>query len=343
MNKIVLSSLLLLAACSDQEEPRQPAPSEPFLAVNTAPVAMRPIASGITVSGIIEPREEASVGAELSGYKVLSVLADQGDYVRSGEPLAVLDGALIEGEITRAEVAAERARSEYARVADLAGKGVIAEETIAQRQFETRAAEAQLRDLRTRRNRLTLRAPVSGLVLARALRPGDISGGGASDPYFRIARDGRFELVADVPEAELAKVQIGQQVTVELPDGSSLTGTVRLIAPRIDPQTKLGQLRVLLPSDRRIKSGGFATARLTQDGSAASAVPERAVLYQAGGAVVLTVASDNRVRRVPVRTGARAKGWVELREGPPVGTRVILDGGALVLPGDKVRAVGALR
>lgn len=340
-NILAIAPLIALAvACSDKREREAPA-AEPPPAVTVAPVALRPLASGVTVSGVLVAREEAAVGAELSGYRVLRVLADESDAVRRGQALALLDPTLLEGEIARAQVAAERARSEYARIADLKGRGVIAEETIAQRGFEARSAEAALADLRTRRARLSLRSPVGGVVLSRALRPGDISGAGGTDPYFRIARDGLFEVDAEVPEDQLAQVRIGNRVPVQLATGERFEGTVRLIGRRVDPQTKLGRVRILLPRDRSQRVGGFATASLGEGTRTVPAVPERAVQYTAGGATVSVIGAGDRVQRVPVRTGGRAGGYVELLSGPRSGARVILGGGALVLPGDRVRPVPA--
>jgi HlyD family secretion protein len=336
---VATAALALLAACSGEDESRTAPSSEPPPAVQVAPVTVRPIAGGVTASGTLAPREEASVGAELSGYRVLRVLAEEGDRVTRGQPLAVLDPALLEEQIRQAEVAAERAASEYARVADLRGQGVIAEETIAQRGFERRATASQLRDLRTRRARLTLRAPVGGLVLSRTLRPGDVTGGGGTEPPFRIARDALFELEAEVPEAEFARIRPGARVPVRLASGEQLTGTVRRLSPRVDPQTNLGRVRVLLPTSPALRAGGFATAQLGDRGRPVPAVPARAIQYAAGGPSVSVVGPNNRVQRVPVQTGERGEGWVELRSGPPPGARVILGGGALVLPGDQVRPV----
>jgi HlyD family secretion protein len=170
---IAVSLALALTACSADSEqaPTREAP----LTISFAVVERRAIDVGISASGLLVAREEAAVLPELSGYRVVRVLVDEGDRVRRGQALAILDGALLTGEVQRAQaqvasaqVAAERARAEYGRVADLTGQGVIAEETIAQRGFEARAAQAQLaaaqaalREVGVRRDRLTLRAPVS--------------------------------------------------------------------------------------------------------------------------------------------------------------------------------------
>lgn len=341
MRTFSLAAMLALAACSSEEAKRTAPASEPPPAVSVAQVALRSLAGGVTVSGVLVAREEAAIGSELAGYRVLRVLAEEGDTVRRGETLALLDPALLGGEIARAEVADERARSEYRRIADLSGRGVIADETIAQRSFEARNAAATLADLRTRRDRLALKAPVSGIILARALRPGDISGAGGTEPYFRIARDGLFELDAEVPEDALAQVRVGAPVTVTLTTGERFSGSVRQIGRKVDSQTKLGRVRILLPRDRSQRLGGFATATLAAGDRTVPSVPERAVQYAAGGATVSIVAAGNRIQRVPVRTGARANGYVELITGPRPGTRVVLGGGALVLPGDQITPVSA--
>jgi HlyD family secretion protein len=88
-----------------------------------------------------------------------------------------------------------------------------------------------------------------------------------------------------------------------------------------------------------LRPGGFARATILQSGHTAPAAPEAAIRYDADGASAMVVGDDSRVRRVPVRTGARAGGWVELVEGPPPGSRVALGGSAFVLEGDRVKVV----
>jgi HlyD family secretion protein len=68
-------------------------------------------------------------------------------------------------------------------------------------------------------------------------------------------------------------------------------------------------------------------------------VPENAVHFDVDGASVMVLQADDRVRRAPVRTGERAQGLVELTQGPPAGTTILLGGGAFVLDGDKVTPV----
>jgi HlyD family secretion protein len=177
-------------------------------------------------------------------------------------------------------------------------------------------------------------------VLERNVRPGDLSTAGAS-PMFRIASGGQIEVAAEVPEAYLGQIRVGQPVGVTLPDGGEVTGKVRLVSPQVDQQTKLGVARVSLPSGRNLRPGGFARARFTEIDRPAVVVPDKAVIFDADGAYVMVVNSANQVHRTPVKTGGRSQGFIELIQGPPAGARVLMTGSTFVLEGDTVRPTPA--
>jgi len=358
MRKDVLGSLasaaLLLAGCGGGEPAAREAATEQARAVRVVEVRTRPLEVGLAVSGVLAPREEAAVAPELGGYRVAAVLAEEGDRVARGEVLARLDEALLRAQLSQAEAqtrqaeaAAARAGAEAARVAGLDGQGVLAQEQIDQRRFEAQnaeaalaAARAQLEDLRTRRDRLALRAPVAGTVLERNVDPGAIANVGG-EPYFRIARGGLIELDAEVPEADLGRIRVGDYAQVSLPTGVRLDGRVRLVSPRIRNENQLGRVRVELPVRPDLRAGGTATATFRGRARPVLAVPEGAIQYTADGATVMVVGRDDRVRSAAVRPGQRAGGYVELRSGPPAGSRVLLGGAAFVLEGDLVRPIAA--
>jgi HlyD family secretion protein len=348
---VVILGALAVAGC--QKTTSAAAEAAPRT-VRVARVVNEPLASTLSVSGILTPREEAAVTSELTGFKVEKVYVDQGDWVKAGQPLAQLDDTLLRAQINEQQavvsqqaVAAQRAESQAKNVEGLDNKGVLSQEDIDTRRFAAKtaqaavvAAQAQLADLMTRQSRMTLRAPVSGPVLARAVRPGDMpSGASAGQPLFRIARDGLIEIDAEVPEADLFKLKPGLQADVTLPDGSNAKGTVRLISPEIDQTTKLGRARILLPVNPALRPGGYAYARIPGVRTNGLVAPDRAVSYDADGAAVYVVDPSNRVHRVAVRTGQRSGGYVELLQGPPVGSRVLVTGASFVLDGDKVTPV----
>ncbi|WP_293317445.1 efflux RND transporter periplasmic adaptor subunit [Phenylobacterium sp.] len=347
---VMIAGALALAACSE-DAPRETAEQQ-ARAVTVVPVAARSITGSVAASGPLVPREEAAVSAEIAGFRVARVLVEPGAYVRKGQTLAVLDGALLQSQLqqqeaalAQAEVQAEQAESQAARVEGLVDQGVLSNEQIEQRQFQARTARAQVRaqaaglaDLRARQARLSVSAPVSGLVLSRNVRPGDQSGAG-TQPWFVIARDGQIELRADVSEADLARIRQGQSVQVTLQNGETVLGKVRLVSPQVNAQTQLGTVWISLPSRPSIRAGGFASADFQGGGDASLTVPETAVRYDGDGASVMVVGDDNRVKRVAVSTGARGGGLVELVRGPPAGSLVVESAGSFLLENDLVRPV----
>jgi HlyD family secretion protein len=331
-----LAVVLALAGC--KKPPEKQTEADQARAVRVIRVESRPISGALTASGDLVPREEAAVMPEVAGYRVLRVRADVGDFVRKGQTLVDLDPSLIEAQIAQAQAQAAQAADQANRVQGLDGSGVLSQEQIAQRRFQADAARAQLRNLQTQRRKLAVVAPVSGLILEKAVRPGDLSGGGTT-PWFRMARDGQVELSADVGEADLPRIRVGQVATVSLPGGVAAQGHVRVVSPQIDAQTKLGEVRVLLPVRADIRTGGFGRAVFSDVSAMALAVPETAVRYDADGASVMTVGADNRVKRVLVQTGQRGGGYVQLVKGPPAGTRIVQNAAAFLLDNDLVRPV----
>lgn len=346
-----LSLLVLPVALAGCEKAETPATKPDLATVTVGTVAMRPLTGAVAASGQLVSREEAAVAPELPGYRVARVFVEEDARVHAGQPLAVLDDALLRPQIDQAaatlaqqQVAAERSSAEAERVKGLDDKGVLSNEAIAERRLAARTgtaqvavARAQLRDLQVRRGRLIVRSPVDGRVLERAVRPGDTSQIGTI--MFRIGRDDLVELDAEVSEAQANTIRPGDAVSVTLASGANVSGKVRLIGARVDPQTGLIRVRIALPKRKDLRPGGFAQAAFGATGRPTQTVPEAAIRYGAGGSTIQMVDARNTVHARPVRTGRRGGGLVEIIDGPPEGTRVVLGGGSFVLEGDTVRPV----
>lgn len=345
-------SIALIAGCSKEPEAVDTNTKEVSVrAVSVDTVALRPMTGNVTASGLLLPREEVAVGSEISGYRVAELLVDEGATVKKNQVLARLDPSLLLAKIAQAEAnlaqartSALQARAESDRLKGYEDIGAFSEEEIATRVAKAKNAEAgvdvaqaQLNDLQTQKQRMEVRSPVNGFVLERTVRLGDVSG--QAQPMFRIASNSSIELDAEVPEDNLATITIGQEVTAILPSGTELKGKVRLLSPRIDPQTKLGRVRIQLPSHPELRAGGYAKAVFGQVSTPVPAVPEKAVQFEASGSLLIVIDNNNLARRVAVETGARNEGFVEIKNGPAVGTRVALGGGAFLLDGDLVNPI----
>lgn len=336
-----------LAACAAKAPPT---PQQAARAVTVVRVELRPIAGGVVTSGVLVPRNQVSISPDLAGYRVSRLYVDEGSWVKAGQPLAEMDASILRAQLAQQVAleaeqkanAAEREK-EAARVRGLDNQGVIAEEALQQRFFAASSARASVeaqaasvKEMQTRLAHLTVRAPVSGLIIQRNVNLGDISAGGAT-PWFVMAEDGQIELNADVEEADFDKMRPGVRAKVTLANDAKVDGVVRLVSPRVDSNTRLGKVRISLPVRPDIRSGGFARASFVDLTRAAPALPETAIRYDANGASVMVVGAGGKVSQVPVRTGDRGGGYVELLSGPPVGSVVVAKASAQLLAGDYVK------
>ncbi len=322
--------------------------------VSVTTVQARGIEGGLVASGSLIPREDIEVFPQLTGYRVAKVLADDGAWVKAGQPLVQLDDVLLRAQLAQntalaaqQKALADEAEQQATRVKGLDTEGLLSQEQIESRRFAARAARAKAQaddaaaqDTRTREALTVVRAPVAGLVIERNVREGDLSGG--TTPWYRIAQDGQIELAADVSEEALGKIHPGDHAKVTLADGAVVEGVVRLVGAGVDATTRLGRVRITLPVRPDIRAGGFARATFLGFIRSASAVPETAVRYDAAGASVMVVGADDRVVRIPVTTGERGGGFVELLTGPPVGARVVERASAMLVPGDYVKTAPAI-
>jgi HlyD family secretion protein len=355
---------------------------------------------GLSSTGYLVARDEQAVTPALAGYRVTKVLVDEGAHVEAGQPLCLLDDSLLRAQIdqqtalvSQQTLLTQQAEDEARRSQEVQGKGVLSEEAIQARAFKaqssaaaTRALQAQLDELKLRDADMVVRAPVAGLVLTRNVRAGDVSGSGAA-PMFVLARDGVIEMLAQVPDNDLSNLHTGDDATVVLADGDRIAGQVRMISPRIDQQTSLGNVRIRLNVDKDkspapramtlrldlpdridldastavradavitsrlpisaqsqapdLRVGALATAMFSGLSSASATIPESAIRYDSDGASVMVVGPDNKVHSTPIKTGLRSNGFVELVDGPPVGTTIVQSAAALLTDGEKVSPLAA--
>ncbi len=346
---------LALNSCGQKPAPAETLESKQQTTQSTrvTRMAARDLSDSVVAKGRLVVREEASVGTELSGYRVRAVYVDEGDKVKQGQALAQLDDTLLQAQIAQAEASlaqqkanAEFKRSQLTRAENLAQAGATSTAALEQSRMEAASADAALlasqagvNEMKVRQSRMTLRAPVAGMILQRAIRPGDISSPAAQTPYFRIARDGLIELDAELPDAALSEIKEGDPASVVLPTGETISGKVRFISPRVDQNTSLGHARIELPYNADLRPGSFAEAQFGGSARSVLTVPASAVRYEAGGPVLMVLDNTNTVHRTPVKLGERVGDFVQIVEGPAAGVMVLAIGASFTLDGDVITPV----
>ena len=197
--------------------------------------------------------------------------------------------------------------------------------------------QATVERLRVDLEKTVVKAPDSGLVLTRSVELGEIASVGKE--FFTIARDGRLQLWASVPQHQMPRMKRGQSLTVKS-DGKTETGRVEEIDPTVDPSDRQGRVRIELPKDTELRVGAFARATLQGNAAPALAVNAESVQGQTGEEFVF-VLEEQTARRVPIKTGRREGDLVEVTDGLEKGQKIIVTGAPFLTDGDRVDVAGS--
>ena len=322
-------------------------------------VSVSPLVEGLQVKDLL-----ADVGATVKAGDVVATLNDdalllQKSQLEANKAKIEAGGLQIQAQLIEAKANADEAERQAVRAETLAKSGTIpaaqaeqaraaataararlnsAEQGIAANKADIKVIDAQIADIDLRLARTSVKAPVSGIVTARNARIGAIASG-AGQPLFTIMRDGALEVVADVAESDILKLQPGQKTKISVAGGSEvLNGSVRLIEPAIDAQTRLGKVRIAIDDPSKARAGMFASADIVVAAEASIALPLTAVTVEKSGAMVRKV-EDERIKLVPVTTGFVDGEFIEILSGLAEGDVVVLKAGAYVRDGDRIKPV----
>jgi RND family efflux transporter MFP subunit len=309
------------------------------------------VARMINASGPLAAKRDQPVGIAGQGGRVERVLVDAGSWVRAGQALAVVDRSVqaqqtaqLAAQVEAARANAALAQSNYERAIALQGRGFVSKAEIDSKKAtrdsaaaQVRVAQAQLAASRAELGRLNVVAPASGLILARNVEVGQIVSPG-SGALFRLAEGGQMEMQAQLSQQDLALIHTGMAVEVT-PVGAdrSFSGNVWQVAPAIDPQSRLGSVRIAVPYDPIIRPGGFAEARITAGSTSAPLLPQSAVLSDDSGNYVYIVNAKNEVERRNIKIGSVGGSGVTIAEGLSGNEAVVLSAGPFLNPGQKIK------
>lgn len=328
------------------------APSDNLPSITVTTVASRPIEDHVLASGLITAVETVSVVPLIDGQPIDSLEVDVGDRVTKGQVLARLSDATLtlsqsqlKAQLASARASADEASRTARRSAALLAQGSTstaandqAQANLATAEAQLAAVQAQLDSVELQLSRTQVIAPVDGIVTQRNAQVGAVASA-AGSPMFVLMRDGALELRADVAEADLPRVAVGQKAKITLAAAiPPLSGSLRLVEPTLDVATRLGRARILLDDPGAVRAGMYGEADILVAAHQALAIPVTAIGSEGADATVMKVVAGT-VHRQVVTTGIRDGGWVEILTGLSAGDRIVAKAGAFVADGDKIHPV----
>lgn len=334
-------------------------------AVRVGEVIMGPIQQEARMIGEVEALAEVYLAPKVSG-RLIRLDVQEGERVRKGEVVAVIDSdafraeirhaeaavAVAEAGLKAAEAARDNARLEHERTgrlfqqgaapessrdnADAAFRGATANVAVATAELER--ARAALELARINLDESTVKAPFDAVVAQTLLDPGALVSPGRA--VVRLVSVDTVKVTAAVAERYLGDLVEGAtiaRVTVDALGGREFTGILKRISPVLDAATRTARVDIHIPNpSHALKPGMYARVTLvTRERCSAVLVPNDAVLGREGSQYVFVV-EDATARRRRMTGGLWGAQFTEVLEGLAQGELVVTSGGGNLFDGARV-------
>ena len=266
------------------------------LVIRTHVVGEYTVENTVTATGTIEPVETVEVGTQVS-VKVEKIYVDFNDVVKKGDLLAELDKQTLNQSLSRAKASLTSAESQlnyakltYERTKQLYESNAAtlaayqeAQNSYTQAQMSKRNAQAAYDQARVDLAYAEIYSPIDGIVLDRAVEVGQTVAASFSTPtLFTLANDlTKMQVEADVDEADIGQVKVGQRVTftVDAYMNETFNGTVNQIRMKPTTTSNVVTYTVIIEApnpEQKLFPGMTASVTIVTEEQTGLAVPAEA-------------------------------------------------------------------
>jgi membrane fusion protein (multidrug efflux system) len=309
------------------------------ISVRINPVATEEISLDFSVNGNFEPVQELTFSAEKSG-KVISVLANEGDYVNVGQTLVIVRSDVVNVNAQTAKAIYDNAQADYSRYENAFKSGGVTKQQLDQAKLALTNAGANLKQANINVGDTRVKAPIKGFINKRFIEPGSMLTGMPATAMFEIVNVSSLKLTVTVDESQVASLKLGSPVNVTAsvyPD-VTFTGKITFIAPKADSTLNFPvEIEIANTSSNDLKAGMYGTALFAskQQKQSMMVVPRNAFVGSVSSNQVFV--AENGIARLKTVTAGRILGdKVEILNGLSNGESVIVTGQINLQDGNKV-------
>jgi RND family efflux transporter MFP subunit len=327
--------------------------------VAVAPPSNAENLTALELPGRLEAFIRAPIYARVPGY-LKSWKHDIGSRVKAGEVLAEIDTPDLDQQLlqARASLNVAKANSHLSEIAakrwqSLASTDAVSKQDVDQRTFtwdanvaEVNAAQANVDRLVAEAGFKRLIAPFDGIVTARETDIGQLINVGASGAaeLFVVSETQKLRVYVNVPQNFVPSVPPGTKATIRVPEhpGKTYTGTVESSAQSVNPNSGTTLMQIIVDNAAgEMMPGDYAAIRLQAAvGANVLSVPSSAIIFDAKGLSIATVANGNQVVVKPVTIVRDLGAVIEIASGLAASDQVIQNPPDGVANGDVVNVIG---
>lgn len=318
-----LVTMALLSSCGEKEKETESGIIQK-VAVRTINASPQP--EILSYSGTIEADNTVSLGFSVPG-RVNTVNIEEGQHVRTGQLLAVIETEEYQNAYTIAQAGAEQAADNYKRLDLLYSKGSLPERdhinakiALAQARANSSIALKRLKDTK-------IYAPFSGIITAKFIERGASAAPGV--PAFTIMKTDQVYAKASINESEIGTVKIGVTASVRIASlDQNFDGKVTIINPSADAATRTFDVKVLLDNSKGSLLPGMISDIKIQTGRTTQAItiPASAIIRDADDINYVFTAAGRQALRKRISPGNFKGNEVIINKGLENGDTIILNG-----------------
>lgn len=348
---LILGVVVLFSSQIKAADDKKAAPAKAALTVTTVQPVQSSLPLKLPANGTVVAWQEAIIGSEANGLRLIDVKVNVGDRVTKGQVLASFATEQLNAEVAQARANFAEAQANALDAAGNADKartlqasGALSEQQINQyttadktAKARLEAAKAMLAVQQVRLKQTGVVAPDSGVISSRSATVGAVVGSGTE--LFKMIRGGRLEWRAEVTSSEMAGIKPGTTANVTASSGAQVQGKVRMIAPTVDSVTRNALVYVDLPANANIKAGMYARGEFELGSSSVLSLPQQALVLRDGFTYAMRLEPGNKISQIKLQTGRRVGDAVEITKGAKTGEQFVASGAAFLADGDSVKVV----
>lgn len=334
---IALIILIIVFSGSSKETPKEEEKIVAALTVSSAAATHAQWAKTLIASGAVAAWQEAIIGSEISGQRLIEVAVNVGDEVKKGQVLARFNPDTIKAEQAELYAQWQQAEADSKRAVSLKDSGAMSAQQIETYKSSAAVAKARYEAKALQLKYATVIAPDDGVISARNATLGGIANAGSE--LFRMIIQGRLEWRGELTAEQLVNVKEGQVVVLKLPDGSASEATIRQISPILSAQ-RMATVYADIKTGSHAYAGMYANGSIELKKSQAIIVPAASVVIRDGHSYVFKLADKNAETKVilqEVKTGRDQDNFTEIVSGLNEGDFVAVKGAGFLNNDDTVR------
>lgn len=291
---------------ANQEKQEKVVTDETVIPVKLSLVEAETRSEPIRVAGTVASSEEARLSFKIGGI-VSRVFVREGQAVRKGQLLAVLDMTEIDAQVNQARFSAEKSERDMKRVQNMLKDTAATLEQLQNATTGNDLAQQNLKIARFNQSYAKIISPIDGTITRKQFNEGEFAGPGTPGLVITSSRRNDWVMRLNVSDKDWARLKIGDKANVQLdayPE-ETFTGTVTNLAQSADPVSKLYQTEVKInPAGKRFATGLYGKAELISSQNRQYAViPVEAVIEGNGNKGFVFVNENGKAKRLPITIG----------------------------------------